>query len=463
VLKRANYFSFTLKYILFRIVFIEERIMANEFYKYKSWYIALLFWSICLFGTGFSMIEPPMEIRDMSSIAYSDSMGTNEKILRISKYLDNERYWKDAFYYLLNVDTSYTMELALNMFRQNEYPNEKKYFAGEFLVTRCNADEFIPEFAGFIKKTMLEIGEKEFCRIREELMPSAVGIYASVASGFWGYSSEYFRYFKDKRAIPILIKCLDAPDNVYGEPHWSEELRKVPGTSTGWNRQRQQIPVALARMNARESVDKLIDVLMNHHDGRLRYNAAYAIGYLSDERQSKRAEDYLLTLDNNWSYLFTFGKGLIENVDFNGIKYLMLEFDPLMERKTSFLLVISDIGARIEIIKGKRNKNIKILIKEIMNYKPFINILLFNYRDIKVRNFEFYDKDTGKIREFKTVREVVDYKQDDVVSLYSDIIACIKYNNLDDFDKIVRELARNSANREIRKISNRYYLDDFDY
>jgi hypothetical protein len=216
-------------------------------------------------------------------------------------------------------------------------------------------------------------------------------------------------------------------------------------------------------MNARGFVDKLIDVLMNHHDGRLRYNAAYAIGYLSDKAQSKRTEDYLLTLDNNWSYLFTFGKGLIEKGDFNGIKYLMLEFDPLMERKTSFLSVISAIRGKIEIIKGKRNKNIKILINEIMNYKPLLDILLFNYLEIKVRNFEFYDKDTGKYLKFDTVREVVDYKQNDVISLYADIIECIKYNSLDDFDGIVWELARNSNNLEIRKISNRYLTDDFDY
>jgi hypothetical protein len=204
--------------------------MANEFYKNKIWYIVAFLWTICLFGDGLSYIEPPIEIQDMSSIAYSDSMETNEKILRLVKYLNNDQYWKDSYYYLLKVDTSYIKEMVLNKFRQDDAAKEEKYFAVEFLLTRCKAEELAPEFADFIKKAMLESGEEEFCRIREELKPSAVGIYASVASGFWGYSSEYFRYFEYRRAIPILIKCLDAPDNVYGEPHWSEELRKVPGT-----------------------------------------------------------------------------------------------------------------------------------------------------------------------------------------------------------------------------------------
>jgi hypothetical protein len=196
-------------------------------------------------------------------------------------------------------------------------------------------------------------------------------------------------------------------------------------------------------MNARQSVDKLIEVLMKHHDGWLTHNAAYAIGYLSDKAQSKRTEDYLLTLDNNWSYLFTFGKGLIEKGDFNGIKYLTLEFDPL--------------------IKGKRNKKVKILIKEILSYRPFMGILLFNYGEIEVRNYKFYDQEDGKFREFKSIKEVVDFKQNDVISIYNDILECIRYNNLHDFDEIVRDLARKSNNRDIRKISNSYLLDDFDY
>lgn len=426
-------------------------------------YPGVLLWAICLFNYGSAMVEPPIEIRDMGSIAYSDSMATKEKILRIAKYIDNDRYWKDALYYLLKVDTPYTKEIALDMFRRYEQPNEKKYIAGEILVTSCHAEEFIPEFAEFIKNTLLENGEEEFCRVREELEPSAVGIYAFVASDFWGYSARYFKYFKDKRAIPILIKWLDAPDNVYGQPHWSEELRKVPGTSTGGNRQRQQIPVALARMNARESVDKLIDILKYHHDGRLRHNAAYALGYLSNDKQSAAVENYLLDLDDNWSLLYYFGKGLIEKGDFNGIRYLMLESDPLLDRKTSFLALTYEVDKRIEIIKGKWNKDIGIFMNEILNYKPFLDILLFNYQDIRVRNYEFYDKDAGKFLKFNTVKEVMDYKQNDVISLYADIIECMRYNNLHDFDKIVHEIARNSKNREIRKISNRYLFDDSDY
>jgi len=73
-----------------------------------------------------------------------------------------------------------------------------------------------------------------------------------------------------------------------------EGARGKPGESSKRNTQRQQIPIALAKLGAAEAVPALERTLRTHHDYWERRHAAYALARLMDAEASGRVEQFLV-------------------------------------------------------------------------------------------------------------------------------------------------------------------------
>jgi HEAT repeat protein len=152
-----------------------------------------------------------------------------------------------------------------------------------------------------------------FMQPRQQGEDSAVGEYAFIASGFWGYKEDLFDKFKDDRVILSLVIALSAGDEVYAKDQ-GDLILGIPGTPTGRNIARQQIPIALARLDAKGAIPVLKDKFLHHPDFYLKDNCAYALGFLL---QKEERDNFSKTLDKPEfeRYKSSFVKGVNDRKD----------------------------------------------------------------------------------------------------------------------------------------------------
>ena len=156
-------------------------------------------------------------------------------------------------------------------------------------------------------------------QIRETIPEMAVGEYAFLASDFNGYQGIDFAPFKDARLVPILIRCLDAPDTINSTKQGCVIVGKI-GEPSGRNVPRQLIPVALAKLGDASAIKPLETVLFHHADINQRMNAAYALAKLLDSHDDRAAIGRkLLEQPDLLACRLSFGKGLIEAGDDAGV------------------------------------------------------------------------------------------------------------------------------------------------
>lgn len=148
---------------------------------------------------------------------------------------------------------------------------------------------FIPEYREFLIDAILEDGKDEFYQTKTGGR-TAVGEYASIAGGVDTFQGILFADVRDERAIPVLIDCLSAPDDVYAEDQGCNSMGE-PGAPTGRNTQRQGIPFALARLQAIDAIPELKQIAETHHDPYLRQNAMFAIDVLVPLAKAKKGQE----------------------------------------------------------------------------------------------------------------------------------------------------------------------------
>lgn len=390
--------------------------------------------------------------QEMDNIVASKDIPKDEKIQKLREFLEKEPYWPGVLYRIAQVDELAAQSIALELFQSETTTREHKLQLGRVLLQRYKVPGFMREYANFLIGAVLNGGEEEFCRKRERKL-SAVGEYAFIASGFEGYSSDAFEKIKDKRVIPILIKCLNAPDNVYGKQRGCV-IRGKPGEPTGRNVQRQQIPIALAKLGAVESIDPLKKILMTHHDYHLRKNSAYALAILMKRKDSRIAEENLRKTEGCQQFLFPFGTGLIEKGNDDGVDYMAFKYSAYFN-EDSLSSVLYMLEQRLNVLKGFKSKKMESFYKQVLKYKPLYHILLFDEKSklwqeteaTKFADTTLIQSNAEKVRNHSTRR---------IITLYKDIIDGMRANHLEALCPLISDIWKQTRNAEIKKISEKY-------
>lgn len=221
----------------------------------------------------------PSYDKEMQQIIKQLDISHTEKIVRLRPYLQHDDSRMSALQYMSRVEKSAARDAAIALFRKETTTQTEKLRLGRFLLSSVYPGKFLNEYAKFLTQAVL-IGEKEFTQTHEMGSYTAIGEYAYIAAGFNGYRPAYFDKMKDKRVIPILIRCLNAADDVWPK-NQGDLIRGKPGKSTGRNIARQNIPIALARLGATTAIPALQDILRTHKDHYLRKNAAESLAVLT--------------------------------------------------------------------------------------------------------------------------------------------------------------------------------------
>ncbi len=315
-------------------------------------------------------------------VANSKDLSDEQKVSRLKELASADETRMDALWVLYSMAPHEAMQLAVDIFRAKDASHTVKLNMGRFLLARRPANKegcpkgFAEEFAKYLVETLVADGEKEFCQKLDDISPTAVGEYAYLASDFMGYKGVDFAPFKDARVAAVLIRCLDAPDNVWPKEQ-GDCIRGKPGESTGRNTARQQIPAALAKLGDARSIEPLKNVLARHADVYERKNAAYALAILmkKDERAVLGRE--LLAKSDMLPFRFPFGRGLIEAGDDTGVEFLAIQHAAEARRWPSLSEAMYMMSERLTVLKEFKSLKVESFVREALACAPLRAALLF--------------------------------------------------------------------------------------
>ena len=199
-------------------------------------------------------IEPAPEVHQMDAIVASARLSTAEKVAALQKYFDKCDFWPSVLHRIQQVDWVACTGIGKGLFEAPDTCTANKYEVGRYVfemhvIRDARSAEclgFAKQYRDFLLDRIRDGGEAEFCRERTQFTRTAVGEYVEIAGQYIGDIGKLFCDTHDSHVVDILIRCLSAPDCVYG----IGERRGKPGETTGSNRERDWIPLALARLDA---------------------------------------------------------------------------------------------------------------------------------------------------------------------------------------------------------------------
>jgi len=394
----------------------------------------------------------PPGYSEAADIANSKDLSKEEKIAKLKELAVRDATQRPALYQLDRLDRGEATKTAIALFRAKGASRETKLRLGHFALEAGRpqgADfpqEFMKECADSLIGAVLNGGEKEFCQALPEHPITAVGEYAYLASDFDGYKGVEFAPFKDARLVPVLVRCLDAPDNVWAKDQ-GDCIRGKPGESTGRNTARQQIPVALAKLGDEQAIEPLKRVLSNHKDFYERRNAAYALARLLEKKEDRAAiRKALLAKPELLPFRFSFGKGLIEIGDDDGVELLAFKHSIYYD-KTGASEVTYMAAERLEILTGFKSPKIEVFIRDVLAYKPLRAMLLFEPDSVRINPADYGNRpnDEAEARQRYAAR---------IVELYGMMLGCVALNDLKGLSADLAEIGKETRSEKIRAMTN---------
>jgi hypothetical protein len=413
--------------------------------------------SVVLASSGVILGKPRVSpaYQKVMGVVKSTELSKNEKIAELKKLAGTEETRMAAIHQIEVIDPQKAMEVAASVFRAKGSSRLTKLGIGHFMLAGVRPKKktfpkgFVKEFAGYLIGAILDGGQKEFCVKLPSHPMTAVGEYAYLASHFDGYKNIDFTPFKDARLLPILIRCLDAPDNIYSADQ-GDCMRGKPGESTGRNTARQQIPVALGHLGDARGVAPLLRVLRKHHDWYERNNAAYALAMLkpagghatklvAEMRALKvaGANGRLDPVKDRYHHLFAYGRGLLARGDDDGIEFMSFEYsiynsdDGLSEN--AYML-----GERLDVLKGFKSLKLANFFRQAFDHKPVRGMLLMDKTKVKVNDYghTVYDFTRAAPR---------------IEAMFDKMCLLIEANKLTSLRARVQQISRGSASQVIRR------------
>ena len=390
---------------------------------------------------------------EVSEVANSMELTAPEKIARLRELTRKEETRMMALYQLDTIDAAAGVDMATALFHAADTPRQTKLRMGHFLLEGNRPrregfpNAFVAEFARHLVQAILDGGEAEFCQKLEGHPMTAVGEYAYLASDFDGYKGLDFAPFKDARLVPILIRCLDAPDNVFSADQGCV-VRGKPGEPTGRNTARQQIPVALAKLGDARAIKPLGKVLFHHADINQRMNAAYALARLLDQKEERTAigRRLLAEPDLVWCRL-PFGKGLIEARDDAGVEFLSIRHAGESTDRIGFPnALFYHLDRRLDILKDFKSPKVGDFIGETLDFGPWRDLLLFKPGSAKIDPNAYLHppKDESEALELCLPR---------ILRTYGSTLDCVRLNRLNSLSGKLEEIATQSRSEPIRRMT----------
>lgn len=394
-------------------------------------------------------LPPPYQ--KVYQVANATDLSQAEKVARLKEMIAAQETRQPALYALDRLDRPAATEAAVAAFRAKDASREQKLRLGHFVlqVNRPQSDgypqAFLKEFAAYLVQAVLDGGNAEFCRKLPDGTITAVGEYAYLASGFSGYPDVDFAPFKDPRVVPVLIRCLEAPDNVWPKDQ-GDFIRGKPGEPTGRNTARQQIPVALARLGDARAVEPLKTVLFKHEDIYGRMNAAYALAKLVKEKEDRVAigKEVLARPELLWCCL-PFGKGLIEAGDDAGLEFLAIGHAGGYGRLEYPREILYMMNQRLAVLKGFKSPKVEGFLREALACKPLRGLLLFEPGSAKI--------DGTYVTPPKDDAEALEVFTPGILQTYAAMLECTETNNLKSLAGPLAEIAAKSRNEKIRQMT----------
>jgi len=391
--------------------------------------------------------------REVSQVANSKELSEEEKAARLRVLVRKEETRMLALHQLHTIDSAAAGEEALALFRAVDAQRQTKLRMGHFLLEANRPQQagfpsdFLAEFARYLVAAILDGGEEEFCQKLEQLQLTAVGEYAYLASDFNGYKGVDFAPFIDARLVPILIRCLNAPDNVYGK-NQSCVIRGQPGEPTGRNVARQQIPVALAKLGDILAVQPLETVLFHHTDINQRMNAACALASLLDQKEARAAIGRkLLDQAELLPCRLPFGKGLIEAGDDSGVEFLSIKhIGRSYDLAGSPNQLFYHLEQRLNILQGFQSPKVEIFIRETLDEGPWLDLILFKPGSAKIERY-------GYIHPPKDEAEALELCAPGIIRNYAATLECVKLYRLKSLSGKLEEIAKETRNATIRQMT----------
>lgn len=390
---------------------------------------------------------------EVSQVADSKELTPAEKVARLRELTRKEETRQMALHHLDATDPATARDEALILFRAADTPRQTKLRMGHFLLEGVRPQQagfpsaFVAEFARYLVQAILDGGEVEFCQKLEGHPTTAVGEYAYLASDFDGYKGVDFAPFKDARMVPILIRCLDAPDNVYAKEQGCVS-RGVPGEPTGRNVARQQIPVALAKLGDASAAKPLETVLFHHADICQRMNAAYALARLPDQKDDRAAIGRkLMEQTDLLSCRLPFGKGLIEAGDDTGVEFLSIKYTGESADRLGYPNeLFYHLDRRLDILRGFKSPKVESFILGALDHEPWLNLILFKPGSAKIAPLAYLHppKDEAEALEICAPR---------IIRTYAAALECVKLNQLTPLTGKLQEIAKQTRNETIRQMT----------
>lgn len=423
--------------------------MANEPTKSLSKLI-LVYLSAIVAVSFATLVVPTREEVEMRGIGNSQQFTTAQKVERLREYFAKVEDWLRVFYHLKECDKNAARDTALEFFRKPSTSTYHKLECGRVLLTWgivgiAPTPDFVTEYVPFLIDAVLKQGRDEFMKARwDGDRISAVGEYAFIASGFEGHNPEHFEKLKDRHVIPVLIQCLDAPD-----------YKVDPPMPSRGNVERQEIPIALARLNAVEAADKLKQVLEKHHDYWLRFHSAYALAFLLPRSESVKIEHLIHSLKDKQArlFFFGFGSGLVERGEAAGMQYLAFKYSTYHEN-TEVSAVLYMLEQRLEVLqkgKVKDTATLTAFYQDALSYAPLRAMLEFD-----ASKLERCRDPRTKVSPEKRLAEVeaeLAMCKPRILTCFKTILAHLKRHSITALSGLIAEIGEKTRCPEIRALS----------
>jgi hypothetical protein len=392
----------------------------------------------------------PPKYREMNDIVASKELTDAEKVKKLEAFFDNYACGLTPIHHISRVDEAAARRIALALFKKKNTPLKHNLELGKTLLQWLKEPGFIDIYAPFLIDAVLEGGEADFCRKRSEGTISAVGEYAWIASDFGGHESKNFDKIHDKRVIPILTKCLNAPDMIYGEQ--SGCIRGEKGTSTKRNTQRQMIPVALAKLGAVDAIEPMRKILLTHHDYWLRFHSAGALATLMQPPAARKLEARLRADDDFRLYLFGWGQGLINRGDDAGIEFMDFKYSTYYQ-KAELSSVTYMVDERLPYIEKTPGAKAAAFYSMAFEYQPLRNILLFDAANMKYGAWLTFTEKSGKQAKVTNGDQALKRFEGRITGIYTRMINDILSKKLATLSPVIAMIGKRTSNAKIRKMS----------
>ncbi len=415
------------------------------------WLVSL--WLPALLPEVHAKMAPSPAVREVYEVVDSKELTAAEKVARLRELIHKEETRLMALYRLDVIDAAVARDEALVLFSAADTSRQTKLRMGNFILGGNHPQQagfpsaFVAEFARYLIEAIVMDGEAEFCQKLDGLHLTAVGEYAYLASDFDGYKSVDFTPFKDARLVPVLIRCLNAPDNVH-PVNQGCVIRGKPGEPTGRNVARQQIPIALAKLGDTRAVQPLETALFHHADIYQRMNSAYAIARLLDQKEDRAGIGRrLLEQAELLPCRLPFGKGLIEAGDDAGVKFLSMKYtgEPA-ERAAYPNQLLYHLDERLNFLQGFKSPKVETFIREILDDGPWLDMILFKPGSVKVEPEHYLHppKDEAEALEMSAPR---------IIKTYAATLDCVKLNRLKSLSGKLEVIAKETRSATIGQMT----------